>query len=156
MGPPGARVVFIESSRAHMHACTYAHTYTYTTAKLGKRGWRRSALPQMQLTHSNCTASGAAGVIFLLLFFVVVPGPCVPHGVPHLHLSGLRDTVAICLYFSNPSVWTPQCGDYWEHTMHAANFTIFFLYEHPCNTSPRSSHGMKYWHFINSLAKSCA
>lgn len=72
------------------------------TAKLGKRGWRNGALPQAQLIRAIIVQHLRLLVLVIFLsdyyFFVVVPGLC----VPHLHLSGLRDTIAICLYFSNP------------------------------------------------------
>lgn len=124
----------------HLSVCCRCHN-----CKAGKESLEKWCLtPNATNTCKNCTAFETAGAHYFLVSIFFVPGLCVPHGVPHLHLSGLRDTVAICLYFSNPLLWTPQCGDYWEQVTQAANFVIFLLYKHPHYSLPRSSYGMKY------------
>lgn len=52
-------------------------------------------------------------------------------------------------------VWTPRCGDYWEHVTQDANFIIFLLHKHPYYSLPCTLHGIKYWHFSNPLAMGC-
>lgn len=87
-------------------------------------------------------------IIFLSDIFFLL-GLC----IPYLHLSGLRDTIAICLYFSHPPVWTPRCGDCGEYVTQVANFIILSLYKHPHYSLPCSSHGMKYLHFSSALGR---
>lgn len=86
-------------------AVTFLFVVDVITAKLGKRGWINGALPQIQLIGVIIVhyLRLLVLIIFLSLFFFF---PFLGLCVPHLHLSGLRDTIAICLYFSNPRLDT--------------------------------------------------
>lgn len=131
----------------HLAVCCRCHKCR--SVCLHMRGWRNGAISEMQLIFAVSVQhlSVLVLIIFLSDFFFFFLGLC----IPCLHLSGLRVTTAICLYFSNPPVWTAQCGDYWECVTQAANFISFFLYKH--YSLPRSSHGMKYLHFNNALGR---
>lgn len=119
-----------------------------TSADLWRRGWRNAAIPEKQLMFAITVQHlKLLLIIFLSDFFFL--GLC----IPYLHLSGLRDTIAICLYFSNPpcldtTVWRllGMCNT-------GCQFHYFSLYKHPHYSLPRSSHGMKYLHFNNALGR---
>lgn len=116
----------------HLAVCCRCHKCRNVKERLEKC----CQIPNAIIICNNCTAFETSGAhYFLVCFFFFFLGLC----IPYLHLSGLRDTTAICLYFSNPPVWTPRCGDYWECVTQAANFIIFSLYKHPHYSLPHSA-----------------